>query len=120
MAGEVLMTLPETTLEKVPLRQSADGRVIYVGKTRVPLETVMYCYHRGDSPERIVDQYDALSLADVYLVIGYYLNHRAEIDAYLAMAEAERERIRREDEARFDHQAFKARLLARLAEQDKP
>jgi uncharacterized protein (DUF433 family) len=39
-----------------------------VGKTRVPLETVIWTYKEGSSPEEIVESYDALSLGDVALL----------------------------------------------------
>ncbi len=104
--------------ENVPLRTSPDGDMIYVGKTRVPLETVVETFREGATPEEIVMQYPALSLADVYLVIGYYLNHRAEVDAYIEKAHAESERVRRENEARFDVSGLRERLLARLKPQE--
>ena len=65
-----------------PIRINADG-VALVGGTRVRLETVITAFHQGDSPEQIVDNYDALTLADVYATIAYYLFHREEVDAYI-------------------------------------
>jgi uncharacterized protein (DUF433 family) len=60
-----------------------DGGTARVWNTRVTLETVIAAFHRGDSPEQIVDSFDVLSLADVYAVIAYYLNHREDVDAYI-------------------------------------
>lgn len=105
------MTLPAIS-ETVPLRTTDEGMIL-VGNTRVPLETVIWTFHEGASPEEIVMQYSALSLADVYLVIGYYLNHRAEVDQYLAEAEAHSARVRRENEARFDMAGLRERLLVK-------
>lgn len=68
--------------EKAPIKTNADGAAL-VGDTRVRLETIISAFHRGDSPEQIVDSFDVLSLADVYAVIAYYLNHRAEVDEYI-------------------------------------
>jgi hypothetical protein len=31
----------------------------------------------------MVEQFPTLDLADVYAVIGYYLRHRADVDAYV-------------------------------------
>jgi uncharacterized protein (DUF433 family) len=95
-----------------PLRANNDG-VVYVGNTRVPLETVIWTYNEGASAEEIVMHYDALSLADVHAVIAYYLNHRDAVEAYLKEAESESERVRQENEARFDMRALRERLLAR-------
>lgn len=74
------MTLPEPI--SVPLRED-DGGVIRVGTTRVTLHSVIADYQRGGSPEAIVHHYSALTLADVYVVLGYYLQHQAAVDAYI-------------------------------------
>lgn len=75
------MTL-KLTPESVPLRVNQDG-VVLVGETRVRLEVVIAAFHQGDSPEQIVDNFDVLTLAEVYSVIAYYLHHRQEVDEYL-------------------------------------
>lgn len=49
----------------------------------------------------------------MYAVIGYYLKHQPEVDAYLQQREAEAARIRQENEARFDPTGVRERLLAR-------
>lgn len=56
----------------VPLNIDMDG-VIRVGNTRVTLDTVVAAFKEGATAEEIVWQYPSLSLADVYAVIGYYL-----------------------------------------------
>ena len=99
--------------EVVPLRTSPDG-MIYVGQTRVPLETVIYTFNQGATPEEIVLQYSALMLADVYTVIGYYLNHREEVETYLAQAEHHAAAVRQENQQRFNSSDLRERLLARL------
>jgi len=98
-----------------PLRVTKDG-VVYVGNTRVPLETVISMFHEGASAEQVVDSFDALSLADVYAMFSYYLNHRAEVDEYMRQVEEEAEQVRREIEARQpDMFRLRERLLARKA-----
>lgn len=96
----------------VPLRVTEKG-VILVGQTRIPIDTVIYAYNKGDSAEEIVAQYDALKLADVYAVISYYLEHQAEIDSYIQRRQLEAEAIRREIDKRFDQEGFRDKLLAR-------
>jgi uncharacterized protein (DUF433 family) len=98
--------------ETAPLRSTPDG-IIYVGKTRVPLETVIWTFNEGASAEEIVMHYDALSLADVYAVIAYYLNHRADVETYLHEAQEKSARVRQENEARFNIREFRERLLKR-------
>ncbi|MEA3175900.1 MAG: hypothetical protein QOF42_3311 [Gammaproteobacteria bacterium] len=54
-----------------------------------------------------------MTLADVYQVIAHYLNHTAEIDAYLAQRQTEAAAVQHEIEKRFDPVGVRARLLAR-------
>jgi len=68
-----------TTTVTVPLTIGEDG-VIRVGKTRVTLDTVVYAFQDGATAEEIASQYPSLDLSDVYLVIAYYLKHRAEVE----------------------------------------
>src|ERR687894_787095 len=94
----------------VPLEMAADG-VVRVRGTRIPLETVIGEFLDGARPEAIVEDFDTLDLADVYAVIGYYLKHRAEIDAYLRQQALDAQAVQRELEARFDPAGIRDRLL---------
>jgi uncharacterized protein (DUF433 family) len=96
----------------VPLRTDIDG-VIRVGKTRVTLDTVVAAFRDGATAEEIVHQYPSVRLADIYFVIGYYLEHQAEVDAYLQERERLAGEVRKENETRFDPQGLRDRLLAR-------
>lgn len=114
LIDEAIMTLNIQT-DAPPLRLTKDG-VVYVGKTRVPLETVIYMFREGASAEEVVDSFDVLSLADVFAVFSYYLNHRADVDEYMRASEEDAERVRREVEARQpDMFSLRERLLARKA-----
>jgi uncharacterized protein (DUF433 family) len=96
----------------VPLTTDDQG-VLRVGNTRVPLDTVVYAFNQGASPEEIVMSYPTLDLAHVYAVVNYYLYNRAEVDAYLRQREAEASRIQGENEKRFPPDGIRARLLAK-------
>ncbi len=72
----------------MPLSRDADG-VIRVGGTRVTLESVIHEYQRGSNPDQIATEFPVLDLASIYHVVGYYLAHRAEVDAYLAQQASE-------------------------------
>lgn len=98
--------------EPVPLRVDADG-VARVGCTRVSLDSVAWAFRSGETPEGIAEQFPTLALADVYSVLGWYLRHRAEADAYLAEREVEAARLREEVEADFPPTGLRGRLLAR-------
>ena len=60
--------------------------VIRVGGTRVTLDTVVGAYRDGASAEEIARRYPSLDLADIHAVIGHYLHHRTQVEAYLAGA----------------------------------
>ncbi len=101
--------------EPVPLAVDQDG-VVRVGGTRVTLDTVVAAFEEGATAEEIVQQYPALKLPDVYLVIGYYLRHRAEVEAYLQQQQELADRIYEENKKRLDPDGLRDRLLARRAE----
>ncbi len=98
--------------EPLPLATGKDG-VVRVGGTRVTLDTVVAAFREGATAEEITQQYPTLSLADVYSVIGYYLRHQADVDAYLGGRERGAIDMRRENEARFDPNGIRERLLVR-------
>ena len=100
--------------DPVPLDIDEDG-VARVGGTRVTLDTVIGSFERGASAEEVALRYSALRLADVYSVIGYYLHHKAEIDAYLNRERALDEQARKDDEVRYNLVGIRERLLARRA-----
>ena len=54
-----------------------------VAGTRVSVDSIIHAFWRGATPEQTVQDYEALSLAEVYGVIHYYLTHRRTVDAYL-------------------------------------
>lgn len=70
-----------------------------VGGTRVSLDSVVYGFQDGASPECIQKSYPALTLEQVYGAIAFYLSRKAEIDEYLADDEAEFEKLRQASRA---------------------
>ncbi len=81
------MTLPEY------LTQDADGHIHVTGH-RIGLDDVVYYYNEGYSAEALLDVFPTLALAVVHKVIAFYLEHRADVDAYVASCDAEMERQR--------------------------
>jgi uncharacterized protein (DUF433 family) len=100
--------------EPVPLEADADG-VVRVAGTRVTLDTVVAAFRQGATAEEIVYQYPSLDLADVYAVLAYYLQSQAQVDAYLCRRQGQADRVRKENEARFDPHGIRERLTARRA-----
>jgi uncharacterized protein (DUF433 family) len=70
-----------------------DGAYRIAG-TRVSLDSVVYAWLNGLSPESIADSYPTLTLEQVHGALAYYLAHQAEIDQYLSQGEAEFEQLR--------------------------
>ena len=98
--------------ETLPLTADSNG-VLRVGGTRVTLDSVVSAFNAGSTPEEIVRRYDSLRLEDAYLVLGYYLRHRAEVDAYLVAREQRGEAMRAEAEAQLPWSDVRERPLAR-------
>lgn len=63
------------------------GSGYYFVGSRISLESVVYQFLQGESPEGILQAYPSLSLLRVYGGITWYLEHRAEVDEYLKRGE---------------------------------
>ncbi len=96
----------------VPLTTDEHG-VMRVGDTRVSLDTVIFAFKQGSTPEEIVADYSTLDLSEVYAVISYYLQNQPEVEDYLQQRQAQRDEVRREMETRFPQAGLRERLLAR-------
>src|SRR5213080_5007361 len=77
---------------------SVNGDSYRIAGTRVSLDSIVYDYLSGLSPEAIADNFDTLSLEQVYGAITFYLSHRDEVDQHLMR-----------DRAKFDALRKKAR-----------
>jgi uncharacterized protein (DUF433 family) len=102
----------EIQLDPVPL-ETGEAGVVLVRGSRVTLDTVVEAFRDGASAEEIVEQYPSLQLGDVYAIVGYYLRHSAEVDAYLAQRRKSIESLREEHRRRWDDSGLRAKLLAR-------
>ncbi len=63
--------------------EQRDGNY-YVAGTRISLDSIVHAFRRGESPEAICQNFELLSLEEVYGAIAYYLAKEAEIDCYLS------------------------------------
>ncbi len=82
---------PTPTLRKQYIEQRDQG--YWIEGTRVSLDSVVYAFLNGDSPESIAQNFSLLSLEQVYGAIAFYLANRELIDAYLKEGEAEFEKL---------------------------
>jgi uncharacterized protein (DUF433 family) len=98
--------------EPAPLQADADG-IVRVGGTRVTLDTVVVAFQQGATAEEIAQQYPTVTLPDIYAAIAYYLRHHDEVDAYLTEGRRQADALRKEQEAKYDRQGIRDRLLAR-------
>ena len=62
----------------------------YIAGTRISLESVVYAFERGNSPEAIQESFPVLKRSQIYGAIAFYLDHQAEVQRYL---ESEERRI---------------------------
>jgi uncharacterized protein (DUF433 family) len=92
--------------------------VARVGGTRVTLDSVIAVFKQGATPEEIAESFPTLHLADIYSLLGYYLQRRDEMEAYLEKRQVERDAIRAEAERRFNLVGLRERLLARRQAKD--
>ncbi len=65
--------------------------VYRVRDTRVALDSIVYQFRAGRSPEAIQDAFPTLSLGQIYGALAFYLDHQTELDAYLARQETAEE-----------------------------
>jgi len=63
--------------------------VYYVLGSRVSLDSIIYAFREGCSPETIREDFEGLTLAQVYGAIAFYLDHQSDIDAYLLQRKAQ-------------------------------
>ncbi|HXU38858.1 MAG TPA: DUF433 domain-containing protein [Blastocatellia bacterium] len=61
----------------------------WVAGTRVSLDSIVYDFLDGMSPDTIAENLPVLTLEEVYGAIAFYLANRAEVDAYLREADAQ-------------------------------
>jgi len=59
----------------------------YLIGSLVSLESIIYPFLHGPSPETIVDEFPTVGLEQVYGAITFYLANRPEMDAYLSETE---------------------------------
>jgi uncharacterized protein (DUF433 family) len=66
----------------------------WVAGSRVSLDSLVYAFLRGASPENIAQSFPLLNLEQVFGAIAFYLANQTEIDSHLRESEAEFESTR--------------------------
>ena len=85
----------------------------FIRDARVSLDSVVYAFLRGESPEGIAASFPALDLEHIFGALAFYMANREIVDRYLWEGRREFEALRQQ--ARQDNPA----LYARLAEARK-
>ena len=67
----------------------------YVAGTRVSLDSIVKCFNEGLSPEAILGEFEALTLAQVFGAITFYLENQPAIDSYRMRQKLRFEALRR-------------------------
>jgi uncharacterized protein (DUF433 family) len=111
MASSATLTIAS---DPAPLEISPEGRVVVAGTT-LPFEYFVGAYRRGDTPEEIVEGFPALTLAMVYRLYAYYLDHHDDIDTWLAGLRREDQEMVRELEELFPTTALRQSARQELA-----
>jgi uncharacterized protein (DUF433 family) len=86
----------------------------WLAGTRISLDSVVYAFRRGASPETIRSSFPSLTLEQVYGAITFYLSRQQDIDEYLLKAEVEYETARQLNHERLLRE--KPDLMGRLTE----
>jgi uncharacterized protein (DUF433 family) len=86
-----------------------------IAGTRVSLDSVVHAFRQGSTPEEICQDFPALSLAQAYAAVAYYLQYGDAVDAYLAEQDRYDQQTKQELEARYAevYRELRQRLLER-------
>ena len=105
-----MAVLTDTIQDVITVNQAGVWRV---SGTRVSVDSVIYAFNEGASPEEIIWRFDTLDLKKVYSVINYYLHNREQVDKYLADSEKAKQKIGRDLDKRFPAVGLRKKLLSR-------
>jgi uncharacterized protein (DUF433 family) len=84
---------PEAMRMATEYVEQRDGGYWVTG-TRVSLDSIVYAFLRGRSPESIAQSLPVLKLEEVYGAITYYLGHQQDVHSYLRQNDREFESLR--------------------------
>jgi uncharacterized protein (DUF433 family) len=59
----------------------------YIAGTRILLDSIVYSFERGNSPEAIHKEFPSLRLSQIYGAIAFYLDHQTDVRRYLEQEE---------------------------------
>jgi uncharacterized protein (DUF433 family) len=80
----------------------------FIAATRISLDSVVYAFLRGESPEGIAASFSAIDLEQIFGALAFYMANRETVDRYLREGQKEFEALR--EQARRDNPALYAKL----------
>lgn len=91
--------------QKIPLTLWKDGTIRVKG-SRLLVDAIVNAHNLGQCPEEIFDSFpsESYAIADIYLIIAYYLRNKSKIDKYIAGRERKAKEIRKEIEESQNYQ----------------
>ena len=87
--------------------EQRDGGYFIAG-TRVSLDSLVYAFLRGESPEGIAESFPALDLEQIFGALTFYMANRESVDQYLREGKREFEALRQQ--SRRNNPALYAKL----------
>lgn len=78
---------------------------------RVGIDTILFDYRDGLTPEEIAVRYPTLTMEQIYATITYYWRYRDQVDAFLHAVEEDEEQFWREVEANPQPEVIRLREL---------
>jgi uncharacterized protein (DUF433 family) len=61
----------------------------------VSLETIVYAFDRGATPEEIIESYPTLDLGATYAILAYVLDNREDVDRHMERRRSEADQLAR-------------------------
>lgn len=105
------MTTTLTEIEPVTYAVQTEHGGWRVAGTRILLESIIYAYREGKTPEEIVAEFSpSLTLEQVHGATAFYLRYRDRLDKYMSETEAKFEELR--SDSQRDDPGFYERMRA--------
>src|ERR1700722_11076066 len=76
----------------------------YISGARVSLDSIVYAFPRGESPEGIAESFPVLGLEQIFGALAFYVANREMVDEYLSHGREEFETLR--EQARRNYPAL--------------
>jgi uncharacterized protein (DUF433 family) len=80
------------------VEKSDDG--YWIKGKRISLDSIVYAYQRGQSPESIQSSFPLLELEEIYGAVAFYLANQTEVDRAIREDETQFAEMHRESQQR--------------------